>query len=319
MVQGHTIDAVLVSSGRGGQVLAAWSWLRGLTSVAFLLTAGLSFHLATLRDLAAHQRNRTAVLHRLRRAGTLLCVGYALHLPLAALLGPASEAAGAVQLFVAVDVLQCIGACLVLLECLAVLLPSRRAVEWAAGILGAGVLLISPRLVLLDPHGAFLPLLNYLTPRAGSLFPLFPWAAHVFIGVWLWGAVLDGQPRAPRWLIAAGLAHACAYGAGLCGVPLLHMHLARLGWVLIAGAACCAVEPVARRLPAFVWRISGETLFIYGFHVLMVYGQGFGLAARVGRTLAPFSAMLAALAMIALSFGLALVYAGMRGALARRA
>lgn len=320
MVQGHTIDAVLAQSARAGEVHAAWLWLRGTTSVAFLFAAGLSFHLATLGDLAGHRRNREAVKHRFRRAGTLIALGYALHLPLAAMArSDPQAAAAALRLFFAVDVLQCIGATLIALECLALVLRSRRAVEWAAGLLGASVLLLASRLAVLDPHGTFLPLLNYVSPRAGSIFPLFPWAAHMLLGVWLWGLVLAGEAQVARWTLAAALAHACALCADWLDATLVHTHLARLGWVLVAGAALVSAERVTRSWPTWVWRVSGSTLFIYAFHVLLVYGQGVGLASLVGPTLPPVAAIAVALLVMALSFGLALVYVRVETLLAGRA
>jgi hypothetical protein len=319
MVQGHTIDAVLAQSARTGEPYSAWLWLRGLTSVAFLFAAGWSFHLATLGDLNRHRGNREAVKHRFRRAGTLIAVGYALHLPIAALTGSDPQAVTeALRLFVAVDVLQCIGASLVVLECLALLLPTRRAVEWVSGLLGAGVLLLSPRLASLEPTGASLLVVNFVTPEAGSIFPLFPWAAHMLLGVWLWGLVLDGKARVARFLAAAGLAHACALLAEGTGASLVHMHLARLGWVLATGAVLVWAERYAREWPAWIWRISEATLFIYAFHVLLVYGQGLGLASLIGPTLSPIVAVALAVLVIAISFGLALVYTRVESGLARR-
>jgi hypothetical protein len=86
------------------------------------------------------------------------------------------------------------------------------------------------------------------------------------------------------------------------------MQLARLGWVLIAGAGLEALEPYTRAWPEWVWRLSSETLFIYALHVVLVYGQGIGLSALIGPQLPVGLALLSAAGMIALSFGAALGY-----------
>lgn len=319
MVQGHTIDAVLQTEARVGAGHAAWMWLRGHTAVAFLLAAGFSFHLATLTDLEGHRRDRDAVLRRFRRAGGLILLGYLLHLPLAALTATDSlTAQNALDGFFAIDVLQCIGVCLAVLECLVLALPSERAVQWAAGALGALVLLLSSKLVLVAPTGSWAVLLHYVTPRGGSLFPLFPWAAHVLLGVWLAGLLLRAGARISRWAAIALLMFVAARAADLVGDALAHMHLLRLAWVLTACVALRCLEPLVISWPKWVWRVSGQTLFIYAFHVVLVYGEGVGLASLIGPSLAPPQAATLALGMIALTFALALPYARAVSALAPR-
>jgi hypothetical protein len=315
MVQGHTIDAVLVPEQRSGAFFAGWLWLRGLTSVAFLFAAGAAFHLATLRALERHRADRAAVGRRLRRATSLVLLGYALHAPLGLVFArDAQSAAQLVQQTFAVDVLQCIGVCLALLEGLALLLPSARAVEISCAALGALLLGASPLVQQLDP-GACFPLLAYLTPRGGSLFPLLPWGGHMLLGAAFAGTLLGREQRAKLLLAAALLIGASRLlPAGAAPIP---DHLSRLGFVLVALALLGALEPAAHRVPAQAWVLAGETLFIYAFHVLLVYGSGVGLAALVGPRLTAWPSVLLAAAMIALSFGGALSYRRLLAGLAR--
>ena len=85
MVEGHTLDAVLALDLRSGAAFELWRWARGLTSVAFLFAAGLSFYLATVRRLDAHLASRAERRRRFTRGATLIGVGYALRAPLGAL------------------------------------------------------------------------------------------------------------------------------------------------------------------------------------------------------------------------------------------
>ena len=211
MVQGHTIDAVLALDTRQGALYAAWVWLRGLTSVAFLFVTGVAFHLVTLRNLDGHVRDARAVGRRFRRAGFLLALGYGLHAPLAMLWGQGAQAGGQAHWneAVIVDVLQCIGGSLLLLELLALGLASARAVRGVCALLALLCLLAVPLASRIDAAGPLRPLLNYVTPSGGSLFPLVPWIAHVACGVLLAPWLLAPERRARRWLLC-----------GLTGVAL---------------------------------------------------------------------------------------------------
>jgi len=320
MVQGHAIDAVLSTEFRTGAIHGAWLWLRGLTSVAFLFVAGLSFHLATLRDLPRHRRNRAAVARRFRRAGMLIALGYALHFPAAIFAGDALAAGAALQVAAIVDVLQCIGVTLLLLEGLALILPTARSIEIACCMLGAAVLALAPVLSELDPRGPLLPLANYLTARGGSLFPLLPWAAHVLLGVGLSGLLIGSRERGRglRMAIAALVLIGGAVALDGAGARLCADHLSRLGWVLAGASLLSTLEPRARAWPTWTRRLAGETLFIYAFHVLLVYGYGVGLASLVGERLAPLQAASIALVVLAVSVACALGYERAWAGLARR-
>jgi uncharacterized membrane protein len=320
MVQGHAIDAVLAPEFRTGTIHGAWLWLRGLTSVAFLVVAGLAFHLATLRDLPRHRRDRTAVARRFRRAGLLIALGYALHFPVAIFSGDAAAAQGALQAAAIVDVLQCIGVTLLLLEGLALILPTARAVEITCCTLGAVVLALSPLLSDLDPRGPLLPLANYMTARGGSLFPLFPWAAHMLLGVGLCGLLLGSRERGRvvRMMAAALVLVGGALALDAAGARLCADHVSRLGWVLAGAALLGTFEPAARTWPTWTRRLAGETLFIYAFHVLLVYGHGVGLGSVIGERLAPLPAASIALFVLAVSAACALGYARAWAGLARR-
>src|SRR5690606_18597665 len=122
MVQGHTLDALLSAELRAGAWFRAWTFTRGLTSTAFLLTAGFAYVLAERASRAAPDVGRR---RRLRRALSLVLIGYAMRAPLGVLFGdPLAEA---LRNALAVDVLQCIGVSMAALEGLCAVLQSRRA------------------------------------------------------------------------------------------------------------------------------------------------------------------------------------------------
>jgi acyltransferase len=81
MIQGHTLDVLLAASHREGMVFHLWLFLRGLTAPMFLLLSGFSFAISTTRHWDSYQHCSSSLWHRLRRFGSFILLGYAMHLP----------------------------------------------------------------------------------------------------------------------------------------------------------------------------------------------------------------------------------------------
>lgn len=330
MLQGHAIAALLAPEYRHGAVYGLWATARGLTSVAFLFAAGLSFYLATERESVAPVAAVSGGRRRVLRALWLVGLGYLLHLPVA-LLTSADEAtrANALQEFTAVDVLQCIGVSLLLLEGLRVLISNAHVRAAASVAIAATLFAFAPFGAELHASGMLRPILAYATPAGGSLFPLAPWAAHVFFG-FACGAVVRSstivpepedarRARSPRDLFRrslglrlAAIAALTFLGAVGCFVfaapPVLRDHSSRLAGVLVAGWVLWFFGERLARVPSTIAVLARQTLVLYVFHVLLVYGQGIGLAAWIGPRLGPGCTLLAALFVVAASATVALGY-----------
>lgn len=287
MVQGHTLDAVLAEAHRTGPVFDAWTWTRGLTSVAFLFASGVSFYLATLVRPEAHVADPRAVRRRFERGLLLVLLGHLMHVPVWI-----------------VDVLQCIGVTLILMEGLTLLMRTRRRVVLAAGGLSAAAIALAPAAASVDPSGPFAPLLHYVSPRGGSIFPLVPWAGYLLAGVVVAAVAVPEGARTPRpqvvrrllgigaVLIAAGLAgQALGGGSPPAGVV-------KLGAVVLGSGLLARAAPGVGRLPRRLEILAGQTLVLYLSHVMVLYGAGVGLAHVIGRTLPLPQAIILAAAMI---------------------
>jgi uncharacterized membrane protein len=327
MVQGHTIDAVLDPAYRSGLVHGLWQGARGLTSVAFLFLAGVGFAFATRTERG---RSPQARARRMRRAGMLIAVGYALRAPFVALLiGDATEQAAALQAAVVIDVLQCIGVTLLVLEGLRVATTDDKSRVFATVALGALLLVLGPFASELDPSGPLRPLLAFFTSNGGSLFPLVPWAGHALLGAAIGPLFFESTSESRGMqqmrlvlrlsvlggaLVALGMALASA-GQSSLG------QLARLGSVLLVAALLVPFDTLFARWPSWLMSLAQHSLLIYLLHVVLAYGQGIGLSAVVGRTLAPWPSIFVAVAMLALSAGAALAYDALqrRSSLAARA
>jgi hypothetical protein len=318
MLQGHTISALLAPTYRVGALYHAWSVARGLTSVAFLFAAGLSFQLAVTRGASVADTAQRGRRKRVRRAAFLIGLGYALHLPFVTLLARDGNAFDdALRRWQNVDVLQCIGISLLALELSALFLPTAHTRAWVAAAVGVSLLALTP-LCVRTTAGASAGWFEAFVDARVSLFPLLPWSAHVFFGAACGALVL---PRAARPANTAR--RLLALALGLFGVTIAlsawsaHLdatwrvvvdHAFRLGCVVLICAGLAWFSRGVARLPAVLRVLAGETLFVYVFHVLLVYADHVGLAARYGGELAPIAAIVAALGIVTASFGAALLY-----------
>ncbi|MGE3345223.1 MAG: heparan-alpha-glucosaminide N-acetyltransferase domain-containing protein, partial [Vicinamibacterales bacterium] len=141
MLQGHTLDVVLATDLRAGLIFDAWTFLRGLTSCAFLFLSGFVFVFVTDRRIGRKGGVWSAADRRLRRFVFFLLLGYALHLPVSKLTSLTTMGSAQWRSFLVVDVLQCIAVMLTFLQILAAAVRTPR--YRAAVVAGAGVLLVA--------------------------------------------------------------------------------------------------------------------------------------------------------------------------------
>lgn len=307
MIQGHAIAGLASPRALDGPLFDTWTFARGLTSVAFLFAAGLAFHLTTLVDLPRHLAAPGAVRKRLQRAALLVVIGYLLHTPIGT---PLAQ-------FLIVDVLQCIGVTLALVELLAVLLPRASLVVAASGVLGAACIAGAPFLASLDATGPLGFLLNYVTRTGGSLFPLAPYAGNLLLGIVAGALALPQGARTPRRrtftrlaLLALLLyaAHTLVARFEAQHDPQVDAGYALLKLALVVGIAALLVLVTLRipRLPRVLEMLAGETLALYVSHLLVLFPAGIGLVALLGATLSLPAAVCAAAALMVVSTGVAL-------------
>ncbi|HVZ31874.1 MAG TPA: heparan-alpha-glucosaminide N-acetyltransferase domain-containing protein [Polyangiaceae bacterium] len=311
MIQGHSVASVLAPAYRGGRGFAVWTFARGLTSIIFLATAGLSFVLAEARGPHPAARRR-----RIRRALWLLCLGYLMHAPLGALAAGRFHAALATGS--AVDVLQCIGVSLLVLELLTAACPDiAMRIAVAAG-LGVACFALAPASAQLELTPATLLPGNYLTARYGSLFPLVPWAGNVLLAFALGSWAFRTRAHAR----ALGVAGALGVGLGALGLwlapelprPISPGYCAlKLGIVFALAALLARSLRRVEHLPRGLTQLASETLFLYVSHVLILYADGVGLAWQLGERHGPALGLALALALLVLCSAAALALGSLRG------
>jgi uncharacterized membrane protein len=316
MVYGHTVSALLAAEYRSGPWYDAWQFQRGLTSSLFLLLSGFAFSIATTRHWTSHLHVSPVVLKRLRRFSLFILLGYALHFPVGDFAALATLSEARWRSFLAVDVLQLIGATFVVVQALAMISRSRRAFMGVTLILGAAMILVTPAVWRRDWTAVMpLGLAQYLSSAGGSQFPLFPFAASVLLGA---GA---GQLYS-RW----GAAHMTRFAnAVLLGGGAV-LTLAALAWrwvgfdpygpgpgrfipgefILRTGASLIILGVIAHgsrrvsNLPHVFGAVAQESLLIYFVHLCIVYGSVWnqGLVQQIGETLRPIQTLPIVIALV---------------------
>jgi hypothetical protein len=305
MVLGHTLDALLALGARSAPVAVAYWKARGLTAPVFLMASGWAVTVAIRRSGA---RGLEIPRGRLARVLLLLAVAYALRWPGWGADRLASGDAEVWAHLLAFDALHTIAFAL-LAAALVLALPlahRERAGAFVLLVVCAVALGMGGRAPLaVDAAALPPPLLPMAAAQAvggTSPFPLFPWAAHFFVGG-LVGLLAGGRARALAAAGAALVAATCWTGVGTmpAGHPVLFAF--RTGAVLLLFAALSAVPARAASAVAPLGRAS---LGVYAIHLPLVYGWSTyeGLASRVGPRLGALEALAVAAAVLAASFAL---------------
>ncbi|MEO1301797.1 MAG: heparan-alpha-glucosaminide N-acetyltransferase domain-containing protein [Myxococcota bacterium] len=317
MVNGHTLDAVLLDSARGGSLWGDYLWFRGMVSVSFMFVAGFAFHLATLARFEKHRARPEEIKRRFRRGVDLIIIGYLLRVPYDYLLRPGEIPDTLIDQLLRCNVLQCIGVTLIVLELITVLAKRPRQVAVAATVLAAAIVFTAPLTDRIDPHGPFHIVLSYVSHQAGSMFPVIPWATFMLAGaaIGFWAMPDAAKTQWPLtlsrllivalalWVVGKLIAAAGISGAGSGVHPNSQPRfiVERLMAVTLVTAGLCVVSFRIKRFPKLLRTLSGETLFLYVFHLVVIFSLPFGVSRTIGRTLALPQALVVSCVMLAVT------------------
>lgn len=320
MLYGHAIDALLAPMYKAGAWHTAWQFQRGLTSSLFLLLSGFAFSVATGRHWASHTTMTLKWWKRVRRFALFVGLGYMLHFPAGRVFDLPWVREPQWRSFYAADVLQLIGVTFIGVQCLVLLVPSRRNFALAALALAVVTVAIQPLMWSTDwSRWLPMPVWAYLSPVFGPefpLFPLFPWSAFILVGVALgqlyarWGGAHLGDFTRRALIVPGAIIVAAGYGVALYPHEIfaggarsllpLDMAIRAGACLLILGAIALASGHVTR-LPHVFNAMAQETLLIYFLHLCVIYGSAwsYGLVQAFGATLDPWGTLGVVLALVA--------------------
>lgn len=292
MIQGHVLDALVMPSALDITHMpwSIWSWIRGLTAPVFLTVSGAAHVFAAKRDAEGRIPSST-IERRLRWAVTILVIGCALVFPGKRIIDLPYVPDSGWHAFFAVNILQLVGVAMMVF--VMVMESTRSVVEMRrrAAITVVCILLLSPLAHLDSVHSAMPSWLSpYLTMKYGSLFPFFPVASYLFLGV-IVGAYLYAKPAEDRDSELVKLAqrvgiplvivgYGTLYGLIAMGVPQTSIDNPDSVLLVVArfGAALVVFWGAVNLLNAtWRWRSSyilfgSKSLYIYVIHIVLLYG-----------------------------------------------
>jgi uncharacterized membrane protein len=301
MVQGHTLDVLLTPACQFTPWYNYWLFCRGFTAPMFMTLSGFGFALATLRHWEDHLRFGLAVAKRLRRFGFFVLLGYSLRIPVHSLRDLRWASPDAWRGFLQVDVLQTIGFTLIALQLMVWVLRTPRRLAAVTGMLAVIVAFTAP-LAWHSPFINSLPLAlkSALIGTTGSLFPLMPWSAYIFLGATFgigYAEVGQSTPSLLRKAIPFGLLLLLSgialervslhiYGQANFWPTTPHLFVARIGFVTAALGLATFVERFLPLSPRTVQSLAEESLLVYFVHVVLLYGSNWnpGIKQYIGGT-----------------------------------
>jgi len=312
MIQGHTVTAVLDARYHQLKSFKWHNFAHGFTAPMFLLASGIAYGVITFRRWTKHIHYSDATAKRLRRYALLLLLGYIFQFPDITISEVLRHPLSILDKALKIGPLHVIAVVLLTAELL-VLATKRRARFVSVALALAMLVMLSTRYVWTERFTHRVPKFvgAWLDETQGSLFPIFPWASFIFMGIVVAHLVTQTKPPfAVRRHVGVGVllgglvCVVLTYGALLLGVIRIdgdlfwRTHPAfvifRVGVVGLVLALCCGIEFLVRRksqeLPAcarYAEALGQNSLSIYIIHLLVLYGTPLtpGVSTLVGNQL----------------------------------
>jgi uncharacterized membrane protein len=318
MIQCHTFNSLTRMDLREGGPYVLSQFVGGMAAPLFLFMAGMTtgFQMESLANREPSARRRW--LGALKRGGYILAIAFTFRFTNWLFSMPRAT----LQEITKVDILNCMGAGLIVLAAAAVF-PSGLRVRVAAGV-GLLIALASPVIANLDWSGAAPLLQDYIapSPRTGR-FPFFPWAAYLAFGLAAGTiakrAAADRIERLMQWSFLVGFA-AILTGQYFANIPYSiypkasfwtdspALVLIRTGIaLLLMTGAYLWTEHAAGEGWSWMRTLGRNSLMVYWVHVMIVYGT---IIRPIKRQLSIPQATIATVLLIALMVAMSALWLG---------
>lgn len=299
MVHGHTVDVLLSYNHRMPSSVGFNTWLffRGLTAPLFLFASGFVYGVRFRRTDSPEKFNLIS-RKTIRRALLIIIIGYIMKSPTPSPFHWTHVTYQMIQLFFAVDILQLIGVSLLILLGIETIARKFKfdAIKPLLGI--SFLFLMFHPIVKLIEWEKWLPLSlsSWFSQATGSLFPLFPWGAYLFLG----GVVGVYFQRKNYFtdlitLSRVQLKFGIIFIIGALFLNFIELILfndttfwtispnlvySRFGTVLIFGSLFSLISMSIKSIPQFLRNASKNSLEIYVVHVMLLYGSSWNLGVK---------------------------------------
>lgn len=327
MIETHVVNACMAWGYRQGWAFNLLNTTNGYVSVTFIFCAGAGFWLAASRKAQEYWRYKPSLWHYVRRLGFILLVAYWLHIPEFSLQKYLLVPIERQNLLFICDVLHVIVIASLLALGLLMTMRSLVVLRWLFVLLALVFFFIAPFVWQLEPD-TFLPrvLGSYLSRPPAAAFPLFPWCGYFFTGAALTAFFMalphEARKRLALWLIGISLVVPAFtywleifsswgwllnYGWGknwyLCspGNSLFRVSGSVLLFsILFLAEQRIMAHRIGQRVAHWLIILGQESLFVYVFHLMIVYGSpvNLGLGYFTGQSFKPLAALIVTAAIV---------------------
>jgi len=285
MIEVHIFNALLQPEIRMTSWFPLLNFINGLVAPAFIFVAGFAFVLSLQGKVNAV--SFPFIRKRFSRILFIILLGYWIHLPALTLSGLkfVAKHRGLAELY-NVDVLQCIGAGLLILLFLSLIIRSVILKKYNFAFLTLLFVLPCPFLWKID-FSQYLPdfCAAYFNELSGSYFPLFPWLGFLFAGsvislLYLQSRESGRDGQFLEKIFFAGVVFALSGAMGIYfregsqgfnirSSPFFFIE--RLGVVMILLYVCRRICNMTWRFRGAILKVSRESLAVYWLHLLLLY------------------------------------------------
>lgn len=289
MIQAHVSNSTILNSIRKTPQFHNLDLLNGFVSATFIFIAGFSLCLVLERKLAAFLKFEKPLWTQIQRLLFILAIGYWLHLPLWSLRKILNMNDQQIFAVFRCDVLHAIALSLLFCILLGIILRKQRFIALTTAVLGLFVVFWTPFLYDTDPNTYVSPVIGtYITAHHNPLFPLFPSSAYAFAGYFFCWVYLQCREKNKERLLFSILL--------ICGLIMLvgafalfhvswsyHTYadpskssprhfMMKMGAVFLVLSGCWFYEHIRKPARSIINIVGQESLFVYGFHLMIVYG-----------------------------------------------
>ncbi len=292
MIEPHVFNTFLLPELKQTGWFSIVTFINGLIAPAFLFVSGFVFEISSGSKLDDMRKFKLPFWKKLWRILSIILIGYALHLPFKSLSKIINKSTPEqLQSFFAVDVLQCIGAGLLVLFALRLIIKSDKIYHNILIGLTIAVTAISPIFWKTEFTNYLHPVFaNYFNRLNGSLFPVFPWINFILVGAsfskYFLNAASNGKEKkfinattftGIVMLLSGHLFYSGLFPGSLTSIlPNPVFFIERLCYVLFFTALCWYYAKWRNTIQSFVLDASRESLLIYWLHLLVIYSSTFG-------------------------------------------
>jgi uncharacterized membrane protein len=295
MILAHVVNPLLALEYRSETIFYIVNVIEGLVAPAFLFAAGGSFSIIISKKREDILFFRKPAIRYFLRVVQILMLAYLLHIPYRTLHQCKTIMTGNEYLFfINCDILQSIGIGLLFLLVLYILLRNDK-IFYVVLLLLSLIIIISTPYVWRYDFAKILPVefATLLNRKYGSLFPLFPWVAYVFLGCLVSNMLLKNlrsnneEGILKKFSIAGIIIIFLGIILEFLSIPTTEFYdfwytspnifMIRIGAVLIFIYILWFLE-VKFKYKMKIFGVFGrESLLVYIIHLIIIYGSALGL------------------------------------------